>query len=233
MYAKRKFAVLASASLLSLGVAAQDTATRGSGQQPDTRASTTDIEQVIADWKSKPRDVARTMLKKYGAPQEITEQRLVWHNNGPWKRTELINEEIDHRFPLPHKDMLLQVVNYQVPPDRFDELAQYDGSVIAERTRGELAARCDKEAANILALNLAHEIASGDRSVEDAKKAYTEQIIAMAKGEPAPLTQKLNFQPMPDAGDPDQMTMAQATADQVKQLMKQKEQQKQKEQPEK
>lgn len=50
---------------------------------------------------------------------------------------------------MPHKDMLLQVIAYEVPADKFDDLAAFDGSVIAERTRGEIAARCDKEAANI------------------------------------------------------------------------------------
>jgi len=53
------------------------------------------------------------------------------------------HEEIPHDFPKPHMDMLLQSIDYPVPPDKFDELAAYDGSVIAERTKGELAARCD------------------------------------------------------------------------------------------
>jgi hypothetical protein len=49
--------------------------------------------------------------------------------------TEIVNEEIPHRFPEPHMDPLLQTINYRVPPDKFDELAHYDGSVIAERTK--------------------------------------------------------------------------------------------------
>lgn len=181
------------------------------------------VEKVIKDWKEKPQKVAREMTKKYGTPQEITEQRLVWHNNGPWKRTELINEEIDHEFPMPHKDMLMQVISYEVPAEKFDELAEYDGSVIAERTRGELAARCDKEAANFLALNLAHEIVTGERSVEEAREAYGEQIVAFAKGESAPLMEELNFRPQRTAGDPDKTTLDKATVEEVKELMKEME----------
>lgn len=179
------------------------------------------VEQVLQSWEEHPRKVAQDMMGKYGPPHEITEQRLIWHGTGPWKRTELINETIDHRFPLPHKDMLLQVVDFQVPADKFDDIAEFDGSVIAERTRGELGARCDKEAANFLAVNLAHDIATGRRSAEEAKKIYTEQIIAMANGQPAPLTQKLAFQPMRNAGDPGRMTMDESTAQSVKQKMKQ------------
>ena len=181
---------------------------------------------MIQNWKEHPRKVAQDMMRKYGPPQEVTEQRLIWHNNGPWKRTELINEEIDHKFPLPHKDMLLQVVDFQVPADKFDDIAMFDGSVIAERTRGELGARCDKEAANILAVNLAHEIATGKRSAEEARQVYTDQIIAFANKQPAPLMEKLNFQPQRNAGDPDKQTMEESTAQKVKQQMKEMDKQK-------
>ncbi len=64
----------------------------------------------------------------------------------------------------------------------YDDLAMYDGSVVLERTSGEISARCDKEGANFLALNLAHDIVTGKRSVQDARKMYGEQAIAMMAG---------------------------------------------------
>ncbi|MDQ3685470.1 MAG: hypothetical protein M3430_07680 [Acidobacteriota bacterium] len=137
------------------------------------------VEGIIANWKPKPQEVARTIIAKYGMPNEATAMRLIWHNNGPWKRTELVNEEIPHSFPKPHPDMLKQTISYRVPTDKFDELAEYDGSVIVERTKGEIAARCDKEEANFLALNLANEIATGKRSAESARKFYAEAIRDM------------------------------------------------------
>lgn len=194
------------------------------GQAKQRKQDAARVEKVIQNWKKKPQEVARDIMRKYGPPQEVTEQRLVWHNNGPWKRTELENVEIDHKFPLPHKDMLLQVVDYNVPADKFDELAAYDGSVIAERTRGELGARCDKEAANLLAVNLAHEIITGKRSMEEAKKEYGEQIVAFALGKPAPLTKGLSFEPPKRAGDPGEVTLAEETVEKVKTAMKQKDQ---------
>ena len=48
----------------------------------------------------------------------------------------------------------------EFPPEVLD-LARFDGSVIVERTRGEIGARCDKEEMNYLALNLAHDIVTG------------------------------------------------------------------------
>lgn len=41
--------------------------------------------------------------------------------------------------------MLEQVIDYRVSPDKFDELARYDGRVIVKRTRGTMSARCDKQ----------------------------------------------------------------------------------------
>ena len=64
---------------------------------------------------------------------------------------------------------------------RADELLQYDGSIILERTKGEIAARCDKEEANFLAINLADDVANGRRSVDDARKFYAESMMAMMK----------------------------------------------------
>jgi hypothetical protein len=164
------------------------------------------VEQMIAGWKSKPQQVARAMLAKYGLPEEATPMRLIWHHTGPWKRTEVVNEEIPHNFPKPHTDMLLQAIDYAVPPEKFDELAEYDGSVIAERTKGELAARCDMEEANFLALNLAHDIVTGIRSVAQARQFYAE---VMRERKPTEYLQGLRFQvPRSAQGDPDHELLA-------------------------
>jgi hypothetical protein len=175
-------------------------------QQPSSSTGpTARAEQVIASWKAKPAEVARTMIKKYGQPQEVTANRLVWHNNGPWKFSELVNEEIAHSFPMPHTDMLYQSIAYRIDPEKADELIQYDGSVILERTKGEIAARCDKEEANFLAINLAHEIATGKRGVDDSRRFYAESIQTMMKtGKPNEYLQGFRFTPPSgDQGDRD------------------------------
>ena len=59
--------------------------------------------------------------------------------------------------------------------------ARPDGSLILERTKGEISARCDKEDANFLAINLAHDIVTGKRSVDDARKFYADSMMAMMK----------------------------------------------------
>ena len=160
------------------------------------------VETILAGWKSKPAEVARTMITKYGQPQEATANVLIWRNNGPWKRTVLINEEIPHEFPIPHVDVLEQVIDYRVDPEKFDELAEYDGSVIVERTRGEISARCDKEEANFLALNLANDIVTGEKDVAEARAFYAEAVIEKKHPE---YMQGLVFEvPSGETGDTDE-----------------------------
>jgi hypothetical protein len=176
-----------------------------------TRAETTDpskADQIIQDWPETAKKSAQAMIEKYGPPSEATQSMLLWQKNGPWKRTIVNKEEVDHDFPMPHKDVMEQFVNYKVPPEKFDELAKYDGSVIVERTKGELSARCDKEEANFLALNLANDIVKGEKSVEEAREFYGESIKKFMAGEKPEYMQKLLFEvQQKDAGDPDVSTI--------------------------
>ncbi|MDQ3258811.1 MAG: hypothetical protein M3R15_33920 [Acidobacteriota bacterium] len=191
-------------ALIALGglASSQETRMTDSMMKPDQAM----VERIISGWKAKPQEVARTVISKYGLPQEATAMRLLWHNNGPWKSTELVNEEIPHNFPKPHPDMLKQTISYQVSPDKFDELAEYDGSVIVERTKGEIAARCDKEEANFLALNLANDIVTGKKSAKDARKFYAEAVREMKHPE---YMKAFLFQAArAEQGDADQEVMA-------------------------
>jgi hypothetical protein len=171
--------ILAVVFVFSGRTSSQDNRMTKTMMKPDQAS----VERIISGWRAKPQETARKLIAKYGAPNEATSMRLVWVNNGPWKMTELVNEEVPHNFPKPHPDYLKQTINYRVPPDKFDELAEYDGSVIVERTKGEIAARCDMEGANILALNLAHEIVTGKRSVKEARKFYAETVREMKNPE--------------------------------------------------
>jgi hypothetical protein len=204
-------------TLLLIGILTFGCRNNMSGDNPQPRALTGDnamatsngrtdasqVQKTIANWPEVSRKAADMMIAKYGPPNEATATHLVWWNNGPWKYTKISNKPVDHRFPMPHKDVMEQAVNYRVPPDKFDELAMYDGSVIAERTKGEISARCDKEAANFLALNLAHEIINGKRTVEEARSEYANQVKLMMNNQPAPYTEKLMFTPQSNTADPD------------------------------
>jgi hypothetical protein len=156
------------------------------------------VEQMIQHWGNVAQKAAQNMIEKYGPPNEAAPSRLIWYNNGPWKRTIVTRDEIPHNFPAPHVDVLEQVINYRVPIERVSDLAAFDGSVIVERTKGEVAARCDLEAANFLSLNLMHDIVGGSLTVEQAREKYAESISAYLMNRPAPYSERLLFEPPAD-----------------------------------
>lgn len=166
-------------------------------------------QAMMAGWPESSRMAAMDMMQKYGSPQEVTPTMMMWRDNGPWKWTIVRSTEIPHNFPMPHPDVMEQAIDYRVPPEMFDELAMYDGSVIAERTRGELSARCDKEGANFLAINLANDVATRRRSVAEARQYYAAAMKTfMSAGRMDPYMQRLQFQPPAGgAGDPDVAAM--------------------------
>jgi hypothetical protein len=134
------------------------------------------LEAILMRWPEKQREGATTIIKKYGMPHEATASRLIWFNNGPWKRTILHRDASPHVFPTPHMDFLEQTIDYRTPVELFDVLAHYDGSVYPDRTKGEVSSVCDKEEANILSLNLYHEIVTGKRTVSEAKEFYAQTM---------------------------------------------------------
>ncbi len=117
---------------------------------------------------------------------------------------------------MPHIDLVEQSINYSVPADKMCELADFDGSVSIQRTRGTITARCHEEEANFLALNLAHEIVQGEKTVQEARDFYTQSVLAFRTNKPAPYMEKLLFTPQEDTGEPDHRTMSEQDMQAIK-----------------
>jgi hypothetical protein len=47
---------------------------------PSESKSSMKADQVITAWKDTPRNVAKEVIGKYGEPQEVTSNRLIWHS---------------------------------------------------------------------------------------------------------------------------------------------------------
>jgi hypothetical protein len=151
------------------------------------------VPKNLAGWPQATQELAARLTAKYGPPQESTSRELIWYGNRPWKRTVLHKEGVRHNFPRPHQDILEQTVNYRVPSDKVSELVAYNGSLVVDRTRGELTAHCDSEEANTLTLNLADDIVKGERSTDQALAYHAQVIRGMEIGEPESYPEKLRF----------------------------------------
>ena len=168
------------------------------------------VDAITADWPAAPKKVAQDIVGRYGPPNEATPTLLIWHNNGPWKRTVITRDEALHKFPTPHTDYITQTIDYRVPVEKFIDIATFDGSCVPYRTTGEVSATCDNEAANFLSMNLMHDIVRGSRTVAEARREFAEQTAAWALNRPAPYTERLHFGvPAPSGtADPDEPEMA-------------------------
>jgi hypothetical protein len=159
--------------------------------------------EIVDGWPDESKEAAQLVLDKYGEPDEATESFLVWNRVGPWKRIVATKAFWKHDFPVPHYDSIEGVVDFRVPADKCTPLAHFDGSVVVERTAGEVSARCHDEEANSLALNLMHDIVMDGRSVEDARAYYAQEFLDYRRKEPTPYMEALRFEPRRDTPDPD------------------------------
>lgn len=157
----------------------------------------------IDDWPATAKKAAQEMKAKYGEPQGVTPTRLVWTNAAPFKEIIVTKEEHQHDFPKPHKDCLEHVVEYAVPAEKASALTESDGSLSYNRTAGTLSARCDSEAHNIGSLNLAVDIVTGKKDVEQARQAHADAIRQELAGQTPALAERLTFQTKRGSGDPD------------------------------
>lgn len=178
------------------------------------------VDDILADWDDEPQEIANQMQDKYGLPDEATPSRLIWYDTGMWKRSVLHRDGVPHHFPKEHTDYLKQVIDYQAPTDEYDNLATFDGSVLLDRTKGEMAARCDKEAMNFLAINLAHDIITGDKTVDEARQHYAKTAVKAMMGAEPDYTTDFQFGlPEGDQHDPDETIVTDAMKQEVRDML--------------
>ncbi len=166
------------------------------------------ISPSISEWPGDAREAAQLVVDQYGEPDEVSASQVVWHKPGPWKRIVATREVHDHNFPAPHLDSVESVIDYRFPADKARDAYLFDGSVVIDRTRGEVSARCHDEQANFLALNLMHDIATGAKTMRQARDYYAKEFLDYRRKKPTPYMEKLRFTP-PRSGtaDPDERAL--------------------------
>ncbi len=166
-----------------------------------------EANEVMAGWPQESREAAELVIKKYGPPQQVCGSMLVWEKPGPWKRMVAYRDFTPHNFPAPHIDAVESFLEAHVSPDKVSDLARFDGSVVVNRTRGEISARCHDEEANFLALNLADDVITGKRSVDQARAHYAEEFLDYRRKKPTPYMEGLKFRPQ-GGPDPDRRLLS-------------------------
>ncbi len=86
-----------------------------------------------------------------------------------------------------------------MPVGKVGDLIAYDGSLVVDHTRGELTAHCDSEAQNTLMLNLANDIVTGQRTVDEALGYHAQVVRGMQTHVPESYPLALKFKPQSSA----------------------------------
>lgn len=104
------------------------------------------VNDHVAKWPEESRKATDFMINKYGLPSGVTTDMLVWTDVKPFKKSIVYKEAVPHKFPMEHNDVLEHFIDYKAPSsDAVAKVWDFDGSVILERTKGEMSARCDRK----------------------------------------------------------------------------------------
>lgn len=143
-------------------------------------------ESVIQGWPEVPRDIARVMISKYGEPERFTADDLVWRDNGAWRQSVVYRSTRPDFIETRDTDYLQQTISYQVPEDKIADLRLFDKSIQVDRSKAEISSWSQSEPMNYLALNLAEEIITGKRTVDDARDFYSKMQELSQSGKSSP-----------------------------------------------
>jgi uncharacterized protein YceK len=171
----------------------------GGQRNENVQSESTNQEAVVraanltAGWPTSSMTAAREMIDKYGEPHETTSDSLIWRNVAPFREVIVHRNVYSHRFPLLHQTALEHVVDYKATEDRIQEVLKYNGSIIINRTKGQMSALAENEPMNVLALNLADKVMQGKLTAEQARVTFGKETMDFLNGKKTANTQVLNF----------------------------------------
>ena len=160
----------------------------------------------ISQWPLTSQRIAKQVRDQYGEPSESTPNILVWSDVPPYQRILVYREQVPHNFPVPHEDVIEHVISFKIPMHKAGELMKFNGSLKLDRTRGEISARSENAAMNLLALNMAYDIITNKKDYTDARSVYGKLEMDYLNGNKNLLTQSLQFFTHKNAADPDKTT---------------------------
>jgi hypothetical protein len=134
----------------------------------------------LTQWRNKePANYVKHLQKFFGPPDELTNQRAIWHDKDGFKRIEVLDEFILHASPVPHYDYVYSYIDLKVPHSLSDELSASSESILIDHLKGEVGARCASLSANAVTLQYVMDVVEGN--VKPSKVEYETRIKAMKK----------------------------------------------------
>jgi len=140
----------------------------------------TESKNPLQQWRNdEPAAFVKSLTKKLGQPDELTENRAVWYDKDGFKRIEVKDEYILHCCPAPHYDYVYSTVDLHVPKKFVRVLAESSESILLDLLKNEVSARCATLSANAVTLNYVLDVVS--ERVEGSKDEYEKRIKQLYK----------------------------------------------------
>ena len=140
----------------------------------------TESKNPLAQWRNdEPVTFVKSLTKKLGQPDELTDNRAVWYDKDGFKRIEVLDEYILHCCPEPHYDFVYSTIDLHVPKKFVRVLAESSESILLDLLKNEVSARCATLSANAVTLNYVLDVVS--ERVEGGKDEYEKRIKQLYK----------------------------------------------------
>ena len=134
----------------------------------------------LSQWRNdEPVTFVKSLTKKLGQPDELTDNRAVWYDKDGFKRIEVLDEYVLHCCPEPHYDFVYSTVDLHVPKKFVRVLAESSESILLDLLKNEVSARCATLSANAVTLNYVLDVVS--QRVEGSKDEYEKRIKQLYK----------------------------------------------------
>ncbi len=145
----------------------------------------TESKNPLAQWRNdEPVEFVKSLTKKLGKPDELTENRAVWYGQDGFKRIEVLDEYILHCCPSPHYDFVYSTIDLHVPKKFVRVLAESSESILLDLLKNEVSARCATLSANAVTLNYVLDVVS--ERVTGSKAEYEGRIKQLYKNKLSP-----------------------------------------------
>lgn len=150
------------------------------------------VEAVIDSWSNPSALAARRLMEEYGTPDEIDSDKLVWRDNGPWRRTTVWNVTPPY-VKGDGLELMEQTVYYPTSEAQASAIGAFSDRVFTDKSRDELSVRTDREELSCLSLNLADDIAQGRLTPAAARWNYDKLLELESSGKSSPYMAGLLF----------------------------------------
>jgi hypothetical protein len=109
------------------------------------------VDGILNTWQEKLREGAFKLINKYGYPDEASTSKLIWYNNGDWKRTIVHRDALIYLLPNNQSNFLEQTFEYM---RSLGELKLSKENIYVNRTKKEITIFGESEEVNLRSLNI-------------------------------------------------------------------------------